>query len=191
MSQLAALAAIDGTHELGQPPDIYQVFADFCTAPLGDVRASWLLGAGLVSSDKIATDMFLAKSADVRLKWRDIKDWGYLKAVEFVGARKSEQRKRSLVESYRIDWGHQAARDGLATAIYGEEADIPGIRARSLQFHCGQQAYQRVRDEVGSKANDLINEAAHWLEMCRSGKFSPEYKDRWELATGAKWCGNS
>lgn len=170
----------------GEPPCIYTMFADFTNAPLGSDRAGWLQSVGMVSG-AIATDLFLSKASWADRKWPAIKEWGYLKAVEFVGSRKSEQRRRSLVESYRVDWGHQAARDGLAIAMWGRN-EIPGSRERALSFKCGQQAYRRVRDEVGTQATDLMTEAAHFLEMCAGiTPFSGEFIRRWEMVTGANW----
>lgn len=169
-------------------PDIDQIMASFCNAPLGDDRAGWLQLAGMVASDKIAGDLYLARVADADRKWRQIKDWGYLQAVEFVGSKGSGQRKRSQVESYRVDWGHQAARDGLAIALFGEW-EVPGIGARASQFKCGKQAYQRVRDHVGNRAAELIGEFRHWLDMARTGRYSREFTERWEQVTGRKWDG--
>lgn len=172
----------------GEPPCIFTMFADFTTGPIGQDRAGWLQEVGMVSGT-IATDLFLAKASWADRKWHRIKEWGYLTAVEFVGSRKSEQRRRSLVESYRVDWGHQAARDGLAIALWGRHG-VPGSRERALSFRCGQQAYRRVRDEVGAQATDLITEAAHFLEMCAGiTPFSNEFIRRWEDATGASWTG--
>jgi hypothetical protein len=179
----------------GEEPCIYTMFADFTSAPIGDNRAGWLQQVGMVSGT-LATDLFLAKAAWADRAWPRIKEWGYLRAVEFVGARKSAVRKRSLVESYRVDWGHQAARDGIAIALWGPTG-VPGSRERALSFKCGQQAYRRVRDEVGAQAADLVTEAAHFLEMCAGIRpVSGEFIRRWEDATGAswdvaKWCSNA
>ncbi len=179
----------------GEEPCIYTMFADFTNAPIGDSRAGWLQQVGMISGT-LATDLFLTKTSWADRAWPRIKEWGYRKAVEFVGARKSAVRRRSLVESYRVDWGHQAARDGLAIALWGKR-EVPGSRERALAFKCGQQAYRRVRNEVGEQATDLITEAAHFLEMCAGIRpVSGEFIRRWESATGAnydeaKWCSNT
>lgn len=174
----------------GEPPCIYTMFADFTNAPIGCDRAGWLQMVGMVSGT-LATDLFLTKASWADRAWPRIKEWGYLKAVEYVGARKSVQRGRSVVESYRVDWGHQAARDGLAIALWGA-CGVPGSRERALHFKCGQQAYRRVRDEVGGLATDLLTEVEHYMEMCAGLRpYSGEFIRRWETATGAswdKWC---
>lgn len=185
LESAAVLKALANTRK-DEPLDIDQIMANFTNAPLGDDRAGWLQMAGIVSSDKMAGDLYLASVAWADRRWREIKDWGYLKAVEYVGARKSPQRKRSMVESYRLDWGHQAARDGLAIALWGK-SHVPGSRERALHFKCGQQAYRRVRDEVGGKASELIAEFRHFVNMARTQQFSHEFIDRWEIATGNKW----
>jgi hypothetical protein len=164
---------------------IYTMFADFTHAPIGETRAGWLQTVGMITSP-IATDLFLAKASQADRKWRQIKDWGYLKAVEYVGARKSEQRKRSMVESYRLDWGHQAARDGLAIALWGR-VGVPGSRERALSFKCGQQAYRRVRDEVECLATGQLTKASHFLEMCAGiVPYSNEFNYRMRLLSGAE-----
>jgi hypothetical protein len=165
----------------GEEACIYTMFADFTNAPIGCDRAGWLQTVGMITSP-LATAMFLTKASWADRAWPQIKEWGYLKAVEYVGARKSEQRKRSLVESYRTDWGHQAARDGLAIALWGRWS-VPGSRERALSFKCGQQAYRRVRDEVGTQATDVLTEAAHFMEMCAGLRPpSDEYQRRLRAA---------
>lgn len=188
LESAAALKSLAGQYEYGGPPDIDQIMADFTRLPIGDDRAGWLQLAGMVSSDKIAGPLYLSSVAWADGYWPAIKQWGYLCAVEFVGARKSEQRRRSLVESYRLDWGHQAARDGLAIAMWGV-GEVPGSRDRALSFACGQRAYRRVRDDVSRQAGDLIGEYRRWLNECMTGRFSPELMSRWEAATGASWTG--
>lgn len=182
----AALGLVAGTYDQS-PPDIDQIMAGFTRTPLGEDRAWWLGYANMCSSDPIAADLYFSSIAWDDSSWPRIKEWGYRVAVEFVGARKSEQRKRSLVESYRVDWGHQAARDGLGLAMWGP-TDIPGSRSRALDFKCGQQAYRRVRDEVSAQAASLIAEYRYYLDMARVGNYSGEAIRRWEIATGAKWC---
>lgn len=202
------VASLAGTHEVGEPPDIYTIFADFGREPLGDTRAWWLGMAQIVCSDPLATDMFLAKAAGVMDRDRDFKEWGYLQAVKFAGARGSEQRQRSGVGTYDLKWAHQAARDGMALGLWGGKhpdliyngayvvnrtgwCEVPGVHARAKQLGCSWSAYDAVRKKVSEAANDLINEAAFWLDMCRNGAFSSEYIRLWEQATQNVWPGSA
>lgn len=199
--------ALAGTHERGEPPDIYSVFADFSAESLTTEKGWWLgMVRTVCGNTSLPTDLFLAKASCTMGRTDRFKEWGYLTAAKFVGARASEQRRRSTVGAYRTDWGHQAARDGLALAIWGGKhpdliynglyvvngtgwCEVPGRDARAKQFGCTKEAYQAVRDEVGSRANDLITEAAHWLEMCMLGNYNGEFIRRWEYHSGNPWPG--
>lgn len=201
------VASLAGTHEVGEPPDIYQVFADFSAESLTPEKAWWLgMVRTVCGNTSLPTDLFIAKASCTMGRVDRFKEWSYLTAAKFVGARQSEQRRQSRVGAYRVDWGHQAARDGLALAIWGGKhadliynglyvvnqtgwCEVPGVGARAKQFDCTKEAYQSVRDEVGGRANDLINEAAHWLAMCMSGKYSSEFIHRYELYSGNVWHG--
>jgi len=204
-----ALKALAGVHERTEdlPPDMYQVFADFGRETLTAEKAFWLgLVRTVCGNTSLPTDLFIAKASGTMGRVGRFKEWGCLTAAQFVGPRESEQRRRSTVGAYRTDWGRQAARDGLALAIWGTKhpdviynglyvvngtgwCDVPGVAARARQFGCTKEAYQSVRDEVGSKAGDLITEAEHWLEMCMTGKFSAEFIRRYEYHSGNVWTG--
>lgn len=198
----AALKALAGTHD-HEPPTVFDIFADFGQNNLGDDRAGWLTLAGIVAGT-LATDMFIAKASCVMGRKERFKEWAYLTAAEFVGADGSRQHKQSIVGPYAVDWGRQAALDGVALALWGGKHQdmiynglyvvnssgwhpIPGVIARAAQYKCSKQSYQEVRDEVGSQANDLIGEAALYLEMCRTGKFSGKFKRAWEAKTGGNF----
>jgi len=155
-----------------------------------DEDALWWMGTAQIAvSDPIAADLYLSHVSMTGHKFREIKDWGYRVAVEFVGARGSGERKRSLVESYRVDWGHQAARDGIAIALWGSE-EVPGITARVVQFHCGAQAYQRVRNAVESRTRDAVARFRHGLRWAKGDVRDRDLEESWEAATGGSWaCG--
>jgi hypothetical protein len=154
-----------------------------------DEEIAWALSlAHTVSPDPIARHLYVAHAAqDVRHS-RAIKDWGYRVAVEFAGAKGSGQRRRSLVESYRTDWGHQAARDGICMALWPDLRDeVPGIGKRADQYGCGKQAYQRVRDEVQRQACDLIAGFKLDVTEALAERYSRDFIGRWESVTGRVW----
>jgi hypothetical protein len=186
MSVEAVLAKIAGTYEFPEPPDVDQRVAAYWGGKADEDVAWWMGLAHMVASDPVAQALYLAHVAEDCTRFRAIKEWAYRVAVEFVGQKGSGQRKRSLVESYRVEWGHQAARDGVAIAVWGPDG-VPGIVSRAEQFKCGKQAYQRVRDEVQRQAIDLMTEYRGWLGECMSGRHSGEFKGRWETATGRLW----
>lgn len=182
------VAMLAGLYLGGDGPDTDQRVASFWWGQ-PDEPVSWALSlAHTVSPDPIARHLYIAHVAEDTRHNRAIKDWGYRQAVEFVGARGSGQRRRSMVESYRPEWGQQAARDGLALAMWGHLRDcVPGIGKRAEALSCGKQAYQRVRDEVQRQTCDLI--AGFRLDVTEilDERFSADFRNRWELATGKRW----
>ncbi|WP_202844769.1 hypothetical protein [Luteimonas saliphila] len=148
--------------------------------------ASHLSAARIIARDPIHEAIYLARVADDTSKYRQLKDWAYGVAVEYAGAKGSAQRRRSLVESYRTDWGHQAARDGLARALWPSEVEyMPGVNKQAARFGVGNQAYQRVRDEVQSRALDGFVEYMFDLGCLAQGRWTQHMILRWEAATGA------
>lgn len=182
-----AIPKAEGLFEPLSIPDADQRVAAYWWGRPDDSVAWWLSLCRMVAPHPIAQALYLAHVAEDLSQRRAIKDWAYRVAAEFAGSKGSGQRKRSLVESYRLDWGHQAARDGLTIALWGDLIDVPGLVARSQQFRCGKQAYERVRDEVKSTTADLIASFRADMEMCREGKFSRDFIHRWEDATRRVW----
>lgn len=188
MGASETVAMLAGLYASRERPDADQRTAAFWWGA-HDEEVAWALAlANVVSPDPIAKHLYVAHAAEDVRHNRQIKEWGYRAAVEFAGAKGSGQRKRSMVESYRADWGHQAARDGLCMALWPElRDDVPGLGKRAEQFKCGKQAYQRVRDEVQRQACDLI--AGFKLDVTEilSERFSRDFIGRWESATGKRW----
>lgn len=84
---------------------------------------------------------------------RAAKDWGYTLAAEFVTTRRANAR----IAGYRLDWGHQAVRDGLCRALWGHLRGT-GIKARSEQFGCSLRGYERIRDHVQRESKRQLGE---------------------------------
>jgi hypothetical protein len=175
-----------------EQPDLHdeigkRVAAWWWGAP-GDDVAGHLSSATLIAPHPIAHAIYMARVADDVSRFREMKEWAYDTALDFVGAKGSGQRKRSLVESFRPDWGRQAARDGLASALWPWRTDeIPGIGKRSEQFKCGKQAYQRVRDEVYGRALELYVGYMHDLSRAWQHTWTRDMIGRWESVTGGDW----
>ena len=154
-----------------------------------DQELVWALSlARTVSSDPIADKLYLTHATEDLRYIRTIKEWGYRVAVDYAGSKGSGQRRRGLVEAYRPDWGHAAARDGMAMALWPDlRNDVPGIVKRVEVFHCGKQGYQRVRDEVMRQTGDLI--AGFRLDLAEAveERHSGDFRHRWEMATGNVW----
>lgn len=169
------------------PPDVDQRTAAYWWGKPDDSVAWWLSMCRMVAPDPIAQSLYLAHVAEDLSRQREIKDWAYAHAAEFVGVKGSGQRRRSLVESYRLDWGHQAARDGVAFVLWGDIVDVPGPSGRAERFHCGRQAYVRVREELEKQTRDLITSFRDDMSMCMENRHSRHFVERWERATGRAW----
>ena len=183
----AIVRTLAGLYERGDEPDAKQRTAAYWWGSQDEDVAWWLALCKRVNS-AIAQSLYIAHVAEDGRQARGLKDWAYTVAVEYAGSRGSGQRKRTIVEAYRTDYGHQAARDGLAMALWPHlRDDVPGIGKRCEQFGCGKQAYQRIRDEVNRQANDLITGFNLDMEQCRTNRFSRDFKDRWETEMGKRW----
>ena len=181
------VAALSGLYERADEPDAAQRTCAYWWGAQDEDVAWWLALCKTVNSP-IAQSLYIAHVTEDVRHARGLKDWAYRVAVEYAGSRGSGQRKRSIVEAYRTDWGHQAARDGLAMALWPHlKDDVPGIGKRCEQFGVGKQAYQRIRDEVMRQAGDLITGFAMDMEQCRRDRFSRDFRDRWETANGKVW----
>jgi len=178
------LAGLYATHEA---PDADQRTAAYWWGVADDEVAWWLSMCRLVNPDPAQALYVAHVSEDVRYANR-LKEWAYKVAVEYAGSKGGPQRRRSLVQTYRTDWGHQAARDGLAIALWPNLRDgVPGVAKRGEQYGCGKQCFQRVRDEVTRAAADLIVGFHVDMEQCRTNRFSRDFAARWERATGREW----
>jgi len=184
---LALLRSLPKGAEIDPDPDADQRTAAYWWGKQDDSVAWWLATCRMIASDPIAQSLYLAHVAEDMSQRRAIKDWSYAAAAKFAGAKGSGQRRRSVVESYRLDWGHQAARDGVFMALWGDLEDVPGITYRCETFGCGKQAYQRVRDEIASQARDIIASFRADMEACRTGQHNRWFTQRWEDATGQSW----
>lgn len=154
-----------------------------------DQELVWALGlARTVASDPIADKMYLTHATEDLRYMREVKEWGYRVAVDYAGSKGSGQRRRSLVEAYRADWGHVAARDGMAMALWPDmRNDVPGIVKRCETFYCGKQGYQRVRDEVMRQTGDVIAGFRLDLAEALEERHSADFRHRWEMVTGNAW----
>lgn len=181
------VATVTGLFERPGEPSAAQRAAAFWWGA-HDEDVAWWLGLCKMVNSAEAQSLYVASVAEDVQHARQLKQWAYRVAVEYAGSRGSGQRRRSIVEAYRLDWGHQAARDGLALALWPHLAgEVPGIGKRCEQFGCGKQAYQRIRDEVMRQAGDLITGFDMDMEQCRRNRFSRDFIARWEAVAGREW----
>lgn len=108
--------------------------------------------AGRTAADLYELHVMGPDSCDWADATRRVKDWAYMVAAEFVSTRRGPAR----FVSYRLDWGHQAARDGVAEALWPHIRGT-GLAIRAIQFDIGERPYQRVRDHVKDEAKRLLN----------------------------------
>ena len=129
--------------------DLRQLYAPFCRRPLGD-DAIWCLSlaTSTLPENHIGYQAWITDTADTDCHMGELAEW--CKGLAATAATLKPllgKRRRLLVESYRKDWGDQAAIDGLVLALRGREA-VPTLDARSEQFGCRWQAYGRIRSIV-------------------------------------------
>jgi hypothetical protein len=181
------VALLAGLYQRQDEPDAAQRTGAFWWGAQDEEVAWWLALCKMVNPAPAQT-LYIASVAEDMRAARALKPWAYRVAVEYAGSRGSGQRARSVVEAYRTDWGHQAARDGLAMALWPHLRDeVPGIGKRCEAFGVGKQAFQRVRDEVSRLAGDLITGFGMDMEQCRRNRFSRDFIARWECAAGRAW----
>ena len=121
------VASLAGLYQREVEPDAKQRTAGYWWGSQDEDVGWWLSLCRMVNPDP-AQALYIAHVAEDWRIARGLKEWAYRVAVEFAGSRGSGQRRRAQVEAYRTDWGHQAARDGLAMALWPElSGDVPGI----------------------------------------------------------------
>ena len=129
--------------------DLRQLYAPFCRRPLGD-QAIWCLSlaSSTLPDNHIGYAAWITDTADTDCHLAELRAW--CKSLAETAATLKPllgKRRRLLVESYRKDWGDQAAVDGLVLALKGKDA-IPPASDRATQFDCLVRPYVRIRGLV-------------------------------------------
>lgn len=183
------VALLKTVHEWREDPDADQRAAAYWWGKQDDSVAWWLSICRMISPDPIAQSLYLAHVAEDLSHKRGIKDWAYRVAREAaLRPRAGRERNKRAVESYDTSWGHQAARDGLAMALWSHLSDeVPGRNKRCEQYGCGHGAYLYIRDAVEARAKELISGFRDDMEQCRTNRHSRWFQQRWEDATGSYW----
>lgn len=136
------------------------------------------------SPDPIAQSLYLAHVAEDFSSVREIKQWAYGAAHDIAN---EKHRHRKAVESYQPSWGHQAARDGVALALWSHFAEmVPGYGARARAFNCRSAAYLTVRDGVERKTRDAINAFRNDMVDLSKGFASQDFRRRFELGAARR-----
>jgi hypothetical protein len=189
LTAIEVLAALKSVHEQHEPPDADQRTAAYWWGKPDDSVAWWLSVCRMIADDPMAQSLYLAHAAEDLSHKRDLKDWAYAIAHDAaMTPRPASGRRKRAVESYDDRWGHQAARDGLAAALWSHLADeIPGRDKRCEELGCGHGAYLYIREAVKGRARELIAIFHDDMERCRSGHYSQWFRDRWEAKTGKAW----
>lgn len=172
----------------GQPDVDQRVAAWYYGADDEDVPG-WLTLCKSIAPEPIAEKVYqLHVALDVRQgdTVRGIKDWAYATAAKFaLTPRKGAMRHRRPIANYDREWGHQAARDGLALAMWPHLADeVPGRDPRCAAHHVGHDAYMRVREEVRDQTCGLIAGFRADMVECHANRFSRDFRTRWEARFG-------
>lgn len=184
MSEIAEriLAALNEVHNTYEEPDADQRTAAYWWGRKDESVAWALCSCKLAAAHPVAQSLYLAHVADDISKFRQIKEWSYIAAAELAVVRRGP-RNRKIVEDYAPYWAHQAARDGVALALWPEIPEcIPGIGTRCALLGASKQAYQRIRDGVRSEARSLIEQFRDDLQGCLHGAVSRDFEERFARA---------
>lgn len=181
-----AIAALAQVHQVYEAPDADQRTAAYWWGKQDESVAWWLSLCKRVAADPIAQSLYLASVAEDLSHKRDVKDWAYRIAAEIaITPRYGSQRNQPAVASYHPRWGRQAARDGVALALWPHLAEyVPGRNARAAELGCRDHAYQYIRDGVRARAIELVTMFRDDMEQCRSGRYRRDFMERWEATTG-------
>lgn len=138
--------------------DVDQRVASWWWGEEDDAVAYALVVASRVNPCPVACSLYLASVADDSSQYRQIKEWSYITAADLASRkRRTAVRNIPAVLSYRPEWGRQAARDGVALALWPHMArEVPGINARTSVLGCRDAAYQYIRNGVQSAASVQI-----------------------------------
>ena len=100
----------------------------------------------------IGYELWITWVADVPFFQRQLAEWaeGLGELAATLKPRIGE-RHRTYVESYRPEWGRQAARDGLRMAILGPNF-VPGLETRATELGGRWQAFKKIRNFVAGAA---------------------------------------
>ena len=147
----AALAALEGTHEITEPRGATERYIEWASGRQDEGMAFMVA----VVQGKHGYPAYLIHdlaametgATEYATKCRRLKEWAYTSAAEYA----NEQPKRSRVQGFRLDWVHQAARDGLCEAMWGHVRGT-GLDARSAQYGVSKRQYERIRVHIQNRA---------------------------------------
>lgn len=117
---------------------------------------------------------------------RQVSDWACGVAADFAA---QPVRGGKRIESYRPHWARMAAHDGVCLAMYGDQIRdlVPGVNKRAAQLKVRDMAYLTLRNHVQQTAERLIADFRADMERVSEGKFSPDFRLRYEASTGHKF----
>lgn len=144
------------THE---PPGVRELYASWAGAGRMGEHFGFIVAVAQgrciepLSADLFDLHVMAELAHGYAHKCRLVKDWAYWHAADFVASRRGSAR----IKDYRLDWGRQAARDGLCSALW-EHVRGTGLAARSKQFGVGERPYGRVRERVANAVKLALND---------------------------------
>lgn len=142
--------------------DIDQQYAPFCVRAFS-AQKIWNLSAASILESKISCALYLTYVSTTTVFAEVIRDWAYMAAVA-ANSPKHRRGGHRATRLARIPEAaiKQAGYDGALLALFGAVAVTP-LRERARQFQIDREAYQRVRDAVGTDAVNRIAIFRHAL----------------------------
>lgn len=170
-----ALATLRNVYEQSKP-DIDQRTAAWWWGGRDAEIPWWLCMCGQAANDPIGPTLYLAHVAEDLTNAREIKNWAYDTAIDVATER---HRGRLAVESYQPSWGHQAARDGVALALWPHLAEyVRGYASQARRFGCRDRAYLAIREGVLSRTRDVLSDFRYDMDCLRKGLITRDFSER-------------
>jgi hypothetical protein len=171
----AILSALAEVHT-AEPPDIDQRTAAWWWGAQDEQIAWALCMCHTAAADPMAQSLYIAHVAEDLSRAREIKTWAYDVAQEIAD---EPHRHRKAVESYRLSWGHQAARDGVALALWPHLAEcVYGYSQQARRLRCEPRAYLAIREGVLSRVRDTIAAFKYDLDSVAKSSYSRDFIER-------------
>ena len=140
--------------------DLRAYYAGFCRRALPE-GALWRLSqaSSYLPENHVGYKVWLTMVAGTERFVPDLQAWAVALAPTIAVMRpKRGKHAYPYVKRYRHEWGKQAALDGVALAIMGQD-NVASARSRAKEFDCDRDAYARIR---GFVAGALIIAASQY-----------------------------
>jgi hypothetical protein len=150
-----ALNSLEATYDRAEPRGVEQRYVAWACGSVSDEGMGFAVGgAGWQCSDSIAPDLYEVHMTAATKQRAKIQQWAFEMAASYA---------LSARMRYRLEWGRQAALDGLVLGLMNrddsrDELFLLTNEERAEQFGVGRNRYARVRGHVRDLVRALLSE---------------------------------